>query len=136
MLVFKMRITLVFATMPSPMNTLENGAAAATLQPPVPAAAGPEAGTAAGTLDTLPLKAQARVTGLKPARDAQEHALLLRLLEIGFLPGEVVRVLARGGLGGDPIAVRVGQATFALRHREASMVLVQPAPATGLGAGR
>ena len=79
-------------------------------------------------LDHLPLHARALVTGMRPARDAQERAMALRLLEIGFLPGEVVRVLARGGLGGDPIAVRVGQATFALRRREASMVQVQEAP--------
>ena len=85
-------------------------------------------------LDELPLKVQAVVSGLLPARDPQEHSVLLRLLEIGFMPGEAVRVVARGGLGGDPIAVRVGQATFALRHKEASMVQVQrelPVPAAG-----
>jgi len=76
-------------------------------------------------LDRWPLHTRALITGLQPASDAQERAIVLRLLEIGFLPGEAVRVVARGGLGGDPIAVRVGQATFALRRREASMVQVQ-----------
>jgi ferrous iron transport protein A len=76
-------------------------------------------------------RAQALVTGLLPARDAQEHSVLLRLLEIGFLPGETVRVVARGGVGGDPIAVRVGQVTFALRRQEASMVQVQRLDAPG-----
>ena len=76
-------------------------------------------------LDVLPLREPAVVSGLLPARDPQEHSVLLRLLEIGFMPGETVRVVARGGLGGDPIAVRVGQTTFALRHKEASMVQVQ-----------
>ncbi|MFT4243517.1 MAG: FeoA family protein [Acidovorax sp.] len=76
-------------------------------------------------LDQLPLHARARVTGLNPASDAQERGIVRRLLEIGFLPGEPVRVVARGGLGGEPIAVRVGQATFALRRREASLVTVQ-----------
>ena len=76
-------------------------------------------------LDRLPLNARAVVSGLLPAHDAQEHSVLLRLLEIGFMPGETVRVVARGGLGGDPMAVRVGQATFALRHKEAAMVQVQ-----------
>ena len=76
-------------------------------------------------LDRWPLQTRALITGLQPASDAQERAIVLRLLEIGFLPGEAVRVVARGGLGGDPIAVRVGQATFALRRREASMVQVQ-----------
>ena len=76
-------------------------------------------------LGHLPLHARALVTGLQPGSDAQERAMVLRLLEIGFLPGEMVSVLARGGLGGDPMAVRVGQATFALRRREAAMVQVQ-----------
>ena len=76
-------------------------------------------------LNALPLHAQALVTGLLPAHDAQSHSVLLRLLEIGFLPGETVRVVARGGMGGDPMAVRVGQVTFALRHEEASMVQVK-----------
>ena len=100
------------------MKAMDHGAAALLHQ---------RAGRSASTgLDTLPLQAQALVTGLLPARDAQEHSVLLRLLEIGFLPGETVRVVARGGVGGDPIAVRVGQATFALRRQEASMVQVQP----------
>jgi ferrous iron transport protein A len=77
-------------------------------------------------LDGLKARTPARVTGLVPARDGREHSTLLRLLEIGFVPGESVQVLARGAWGGDPLAVRVGQATFALRHEEASMVQVQP----------
>ncbi|WP_395458311.1 ferrous iron transport protein A [Acidovorax delafieldii] len=59
---------------------------------------------------------------------------MLRLLEIRFLPGETVQVVARGGWGGDPIAVRVGQATFALRRQEASMVQVQPLDDASLSA--
>lgn len=77
-------------------------------------------------LDALALHCQALVTGLLPAHDAPSHRVLLRLLEIGFVPGETVRVVARGGLGGDPIAVRVGEVTFALRHLEAAMVQVKP----------
>jgi len=76
-------------------------------------------------LDQLPRRALGRVTGLLPAQDAQEHSMLLRLLEIGFVPGESVQVLARGAWGGDPLAVRVGHATFALRQQEAAMVQVQ-----------
>ena len=48
-------------------------------------------------------------------------------MEIGFLPGEMVRVLATGFPGADPLAIRVGQATFALRRDEAAFVLVEPA---------
>ena len=81
--------------------------------------------SAASGLDGLKLRTPALVTGLVPARDGREHSTLLRLLEIGFVPGETVQVLARGAWGGDPLAVRVGQATFALRHQEAAMVQVQ-----------
>jgi ferrous iron transport protein A len=76
-------------------------------------------------LDSLKARTPALVTGLVPASDGREHSTLLRLLEIGFVPGEAVQVLARGAWGGDPLAVRVGQATFALRQQEAAMVQVQ-----------
>jgi ferrous iron transport protein A len=50
---------------------------------------------------------------------------------LGFLPGERVRVLARA-LFGDPIAVRLGSGTFALRRFEADCIQVDPldAPAS------
>lgn len=51
-----------------------------------------------------------------------------RLEELGFLPGERVLVLTRGQPGGDPLAVRVGHSTFALRRAEASCVRVRPWP--------
>ena len=47
-----------------------------------------------------------------------------RLAELGFLPGERVAVLARGVPGGEPLAVRVGLSTFALRRAEADCVRV------------
>lgn len=49
----------------------------------------------------------------------------VRLAEIGFIPGEHVRVVARAQPGGEPIAVRVGASTFALRRAEAECVLVR-----------
>jgi ferrous iron transport protein A len=49
-----------------------------------------------------------------------------RLLEIGFVPGERVEVVAVAWPAGDPIAVRIGSAVFALRRREARAVLLQP----------
>lgn len=52
--------------------------------------------------------------------------LLRRLIDIGFLPGERVRILARGIPGGSPLAVRVGTSTFALRKIEARCVQVRP----------
>ena len=76
-------------------------------------------------LHELPHRRQAQVLRLLPAVDAEEREVLLRLLEIGFLPGELVRVMASGFPGGDPLAVRVGHTTFALRSREAALIRVQ-----------
>lgn len=55
------------------------------------------------------------------------------LEEIGFLPGEALRVMARGMPGADPLVVRIGQSTFALRRAEAECVRVC-APSAGAGA--
>ena len=68
----------------------------------------------------------AEVVGMNPAQDEEERSVALRLLEIGFLPGESVRVIAHGFPGHDPLAVRVGHTTFALRSHEAALVQVRP----------
>lgn len=47
------------------------------------------------------------------------------LAELGFLPGEAVRVMARGQPGADPLVVRIGQSTFALRRAEAECISVR-----------
>jgi len=55
-----------------------------------------------------------------------------RLAELGFLPGEAVRIVARGLMARAPIAVRIGTGTFALRLFEAACIRVvpeQPQPA-------
>jgi ferrous iron transport protein A len=46
------------------------------------------------------------------------------LADLGFLPGEAVRVLRRGSLSEGNLVVRVGQSTFALRHAEADCIAV------------
>ena len=46
------------------------------------------------------------------------------LEELGFLAGEPVCVMARGLPGADPLVVRIGQSTFALRRAEAECVAV------------
>ena len=51
--------------------------------------------------------------------------LARRLMELGFVPGERIRMLKRGMPGGDPLAIKVGNATFALRRFEASLVSIQ-----------
>ncbi|MDH1900925.1 FeoA family protein [Comamonas aquatica] len=93
---------------------------------PVAASARPGGSAALVSLDSLALRVPARVMDWAPATTEHEQGLLLRLMEIGFLPGELVRVVSAGFPGADPLAVRIGQATFALRRHEASMVLVQP----------
>jgi ferrous iron transport protein A len=50
----------------------------------------------------------------------------LRLIELGFVEGEALRVVAHGFPGREPIAVRIGNTTFALRRFEADHVLVTP----------
>lgn len=57
-------------------------------------------------------------------RAAPEWASWLE--EIGFIAGEQVALMARALPGGDPLVVRVGQSTFALRRAEAACVRVIP----------
>lgn len=47
------------------------------------------------------------------------------LEEIGFVSGEHVSVLARGLPGADPLVVRIGQSTFALRQAEAACIQLE-----------
>jgi ferrous iron transport protein A len=56
--------------------------------------------------------------------DESHSTVSRRLLELGFVPGEPFEVIAAVWPGGDPIAVRLGNTTFALRLREARSVLV------------
>ena len=62
-----------------------------------------------------------RVTG-----DREQSDIRLRLLELGFVPGEPIRIVAEAFPGHDPMAVRVGNSTFALRRHEARCVEVAP----------
>jgi len=77
------------------------------------------------TLDSLAVGKSATVVHLAPA-GADGFDLARRLMELGFVPGERIRVLKRAALGGDPVAVKVGHATFALRRFEAALVSVKP----------
>jgi ferrous iron transport protein A len=55
-----------------------------------------------------------------------------RLLELGFVEGARVEILHEGAIRRDPIAVRLNNATIALRRREAMSILaVADAPANG-----
>jgi ferrous iron transport protein A len=68
----------------------------------------------------------ARVVSVSAVDSRAPAELGRRLAELGFLPGEAVRIVARGLLSRAPIAVRVGTATFALRLFEAACIRVCP----------
>jgi ferrous iron transport protein A len=80
------------------------------------------------SLATLRKGQSARVLEVRLPKVDHGHDinLVLRLLEIGFVPGERVRVVALGPGGSEPIAVRIGGTLFALRRHEAEHILVQP----------
>jgi ferrous iron transport protein A len=77
-------------------------------------------------LADLATGALARVVSVSAAEGTAPLELGRRLAELGFLPGEAVRVVARGLLAREPIAVRVGTGTFALRLFEAACIRVCP----------
>lgn len=78
------------------------------------------------SLAQLTVGQSARVRELRMPSATHGHGdqLVLRLLEIGFVPEEEVRVMAVGPGGREPLAVRVGGTMFALRRHEAEHILV------------
>ncbi len=76
------------------------------------------------TLASVAKDCSATITGLRESEHQAVAEHVERLMELGFLPGESVRVVAKGYPSGDPIAVRIGQATFALRRFEAELIAV------------
>ena len=77
-------------------------------------------------LAELPNGSLARVVSVLPCDAAAPPEIARRLAELGFLPGELVRIVGRGLLSREPIAVRVGTGTFALRLFEAACIRVRP----------
>ena len=78
------------------------------------------------TLDALKAGQSGTVIHLAPSSAADGGVdVPRRLMELGFVPGERIRMLKRG-LPGGPLAVKVGQSTFALRRFEAALVSIQP----------
>jgi len=83
-------------------------------------------------LTDLSIGTCARVVSVAAADASAPVELGRRLAELGFLPGEAVRIVARGLMARAPIAVRIGTGTFALRLFEAACIRVcpeQPQPA-------
>jgi ferrous iron transport protein A len=88
-----------------------------------------------GSLTPIPLNELqqgevVRVSGLALDSSAtlstEERDLLVgRLRDLGFVAGARCEVIARMWFGGDPLVVRIGGSTFALRRAEAAAVRVQ-----------
>lgn len=79
---------------------------------------------AALTLDQLPKNTSGVVTEVDMR--AEYADVSRRLMELGFINGESVRVIAKGFFANGPMAVRVGGTTFALRRFEAALISVSP----------
>ena len=98
--------------------------------------AAPESALQGISLGDLARGAFATITAVLPAQSNEDRDLVLRLIEIGFVPGERLRVVAHGRPGREPIAVRLCSAdsgrrsssgtTFALRRFEAACIRVVP----------
>lgn len=58
------------------------------------------------------------------ASDLPQDELERRLIELGFTEGATIEILHEGAVSRDPIAVRVNDATVAIRRREAMAILV------------
>jgi ferrous iron transport protein A len=85
-------------------------------------------GSASGSnnmrLADLATGATARVVSVAGTDSTGSPELGRRLAELGFLPGENLRIVARGLMGREPIAIRIGTGTFALRLFEAECIRV------------
>ncbi len=75
------------------------------------------------TLDQAKLRQTRRVKTVQASAHLADVARQLE--EIGFTPNEQVMVLTRSFPGGDPLVVRVGLSTFALRKSEAALIQLQ-----------
>ena len=73
------------------------------------------------TVNHLPTGSVSQVERVNAPSNKPE--LAQQLEDIGFLPGEQVTVLRRS-LMGDPLMVRIGSSTFALRRAEAQLIEV------------
>jgi ferrous iron transport protein A len=84
--------------------------------------------TATRTLSDLHVGARGTVASVRDdgavLDDETGATVVMRLIEIGFVPGERFEIIAESRPGGDPIAVRIGGSCFALRRREAEAILV------------
>ena len=76
------------------------------------------------SLADLPIGVVATIASISSSHHECDRALIQRLVEIGFVPGEKLKVIAHGQPGCEPIAIRIGGTTFALRRFEADYIYV------------
>ena len=79
------------------------------------------------SLSVLSPGATASVVSVGSGGDSTFSPIERRLIELGFVHGEHIEIIAQAMPGGDPFVVRVGTSTFALRRREVESVWVEPA---------
>jgi ferrous iron transport protein A len=81
------------------------------------------------SLSTLRKGARGTITAVRhnpqSLGDEAQSTVSRRLIELGFVAGEAIEVIAEVWPFGDPIAVRLGATSFALRRREAEGVMVE-----------
>src|SRR5271154_4658231 len=93
----------------------------------------PDVGQTQVVLGSAPIGFVGRICRVQAPVDTgglSEAELERRLIELGFIEGARVEVLHQGPFSRDPIAVRVDEATVALRRRDASAIMVLPEAAT------
>lgn len=76
------------------------------------------------TLDQLALGRSARIASID--WDSLDHQEACRLKHFGFDDGMAIEALHLGPFGRDPVAVRVGRMTVAIRRAQARAIRVVP----------
>ena len=87
---------------------------------PKPASPAGTTTIAANTLETAQIGATHRVQRVLAPAHAGEWQSWLE--DLGFIEGELVSVIRRHAFGGDPMIVRVGTSTYALKRAEAACI--------------
>ena len=81
-------------------------------------------------LRDAPVGARGVIVEVQPERDELDHGvdaeeLQRRLLEFGVVEGARIELIHEGGIGHDPIAVKLDDMRIALRRRDAGDVMIQ-----------
>ena len=66
-----------------------------------------------------------RVTGIEAKKNEQDNHMSDHLRELGFSEGLSVELLHHSPFGRDPIAVKIGSMTIALRRKQANHIIVE-----------